>query len=182
MQSCQLCVTDPGGSESFASIGLRLPAAHRADVAATPGQRGHDGGLVELDIVRQHGDRILGSQADLVGNLVRPADDQLVDIREALRGRERRPAVDDHRLVAHGARQRDQRDGHLDGTDDHQPRPSRETPRRSTAGPPISTVRDVPRSRASAAAVTSARSAASSPVVPTKLSRPASKVSARLGS
>ena len=65
----------PSSSRGVA-VGLRLAAADRADVAATALERGDDGRLVELDVVGQHGDRVGRTEADLVGDLVGPADDE----------------------------------------------------------------------------------------------------------
>ena len=56
-----------------------------------------------------------GPRPICVGDLVGPADDELVGVGEALAGRERRPAVDDHRLVAQLRAIDDERDRHLDG-------------------------------------------------------------------
>ena len=72
----------------------------RADVAAAAREGGDDRGLVELGVVRQHGDGVGRPEADLIGDLVGPADDNAVSIGEALRRRERRPAIDDHGLIA----------------------------------------------------------------------------------
>ena len=85
--------------------------------------------------MRQDRDRVVRAEADLVGDLVGPADDQPVDVGEALRRRERRPAVDDDRLEAELAGEADERARDLDATDDDEPRPDREDldEQRSTA-------------------------------------------------
>ena len=74
--------------------------------------------------MREHGHGVVRAQADLVRNFIRPPDDQPVHVREARLRRERGPAVDDHRLVAQLLREVAQRDGHLDGADDHEPGPN----------------------------------------------------------
>jgi hypothetical protein len=83
----------------------------------------HDRGLVELDVVGQDRDRVRGAQPDVIGDLVGPADDQPVDVGEPGLGGERRAAVDHDGLVAELLREPDERAGHLDGADDHEPRP-----------------------------------------------------------
>ena len=92
------------------------------DVAATPPQRLEDGRLVDLGIVAEHGDGIARAQADLVGDLVGPAHDEPVHVREALAGHERRASVDDDDLVAELARQAGQRLGDGHAADDDEPR------------------------------------------------------------
>ncbi len=67
------------------TIGLGLPRADRADVAAAAVERLDDRRLVELHVVGEHRHRVGRPEPDLVGDLVRPADDQPVDVREALR-------------------------------------------------------------------------------------------------
>ncbi len=76
----------------------------------------------------QDRDGVVRPEADLVGDLVRPADDEPVDEvgREALRRRERLAAVDDDRLVAELAGDPDEGSGDLDGADDDEPRLDRE--------------------------------------------------------
>ena len=76
--------------------------------------------------MRQDRDRVVRAEPDLVGDLVRPADDQAIDIGEALLRRERRPAIDDDGLEAELAREADERAGDLHATDDDEPRPDRE--------------------------------------------------------
>ncbi len=115
----------PRRAEPLAPIALRLAAADRPDVAAVAAERLDDRRLVELDVVGQDGDGVLRPEPDLVGDLVRPADDQPVDLvrRETLRRRERRAAIDDDRLVTELAGEADERSSDLDGTDDDQPGP-----------------------------------------------------------
>ena len=74
----------------------------------------------------EHGDRVVRPEPDLVGDLVRPADDQAVHVREALTGGERRATVDDDGLEAELAREAHERPGDLDAADDDQARPDRE--------------------------------------------------------
>ena len=73
----------------------------------------------------EHRDRVGRPEADLVGELVRPPDQEAVDIREPRLGRERRPAVDDHGLVAQLLGQPDQRARDLDRPDDDEARTDR---------------------------------------------------------
>ena len=115
-----------GLAQPLAAVALGLARADRADVAAAAAERLDDRRLVELHVVGQDRDRVVRAEADLVGDLVGPADDEPVDVREPRRGRERRPAVDDDGLVAQLLRQPDQRAGDLDRADDDQPRPDRE--------------------------------------------------------
>ena len=116
----------PGLEQARPPIGLGLARPDRADVAAAATERLDDGRLVELDVVREDGDRVVRAEPDLVGDLVGPADDEPVDLGEALRRRERGPAVDDDGLEAELAREPDERPGDLDAADDDQPRPDRE--------------------------------------------------------
>ena len=117
-----------GGPQPLAAIALRLAAADRADVAAAAVERLDDRRLVELHVVGQDRDRVVRPQADLLGDLVGPADDQPVDRvgREAFRRRERRAAVDDDRLVAQLAGEPDERPRDLDRADDDEPGLDRE--------------------------------------------------------
>ena len=99
-QPGELLLADARLEQPLAPVGLGLARADGADVAAAAPERLDDGRLVELHVVGQHGDRVVGPEADLVGDLVRPADDQPIDVGEALRRRERRPAIDDDGLEA----------------------------------------------------------------------------------
>ena len=76
--------------------------------------------------MRQDRDRVVRPEPDLLGDLVRPADDQPIDVGEALRRREGGPAVDDDGLEAELAREADERARDLDAADDDEPRPDRE--------------------------------------------------------
>ena len=186
---CRPPRSSPTGPRSRASSSSPTPAARsrsrrspcvffdadRADVPAAAAECLDDRRLVELHVVGQDGDRVVRPEPDLVGHLVRPADDQPVDPvgREALRGRERGAAVDDDRLVARarGARP-DERPGDLDRAHDDEPGPDRERLDEDLAAARSSTVRDVPRSSASRAAATSAASAAAEPSDPRASRRP----------
>ena len=90
----------PASSRRAATVGLGLARPDRADVPAAAPERLDDRRLVELDVVGEDRDRVVRAEADLVGDLVRPADDEPIDVGEALPCRERGPAVDDDRLVA----------------------------------------------------------------------------------
>ena len=76
--------------------------------------------------MRQDRDRVVRAEPDLVGDLVRPADDQPVDLGEAFGRGERGTAVDDDGLEAELAREPDERTGDLDAADDDESRPDRE--------------------------------------------------------
>ena len=91
-----------------------------------PAKRFDDRRLVELHVVGQDGNRVVRAQADVLRDLVGPADDQPIHVREPLGGGERGPAVDDDRLVAKLCGQPDQRARDLHRTDDDEPRPHRE--------------------------------------------------------
>ena len=78
-QPGKLVITDARRPQAFASIALRLSAADRADVATAASERLDDRRLVELDVVGEDRDRVVRPEADLVGDFVRPADDQPVD-------------------------------------------------------------------------------------------------------
>ena len=88
----------PGREQPRPPVGLRLARPDRPDVAAAAAQRLDDRRLVELHVVGQDGDRVGRPEADLLGHLVGPADDEPVDVREALRAwrtppaRRRRPS------------------------------------------------------------------------------------------
>ena len=80
----------PGLEQPRPPVGLGLARPHRPDVAAAAAQRLDDRRLVELHVVGQHRDRVGRPEPDLVRDLVRPADHEPVDVREARLGRERR--------------------------------------------------------------------------------------------
>ena len=119
-------LADAGLEQPRAPIALRLLRADGADVATAAPERLDDGRLVELHVVGEDGDRVVRPEADLVGDLVGPADDQPIDIGEPLGCGERRAAIDDDGLEAELAREPDERSRDLDGPDDHQARPDRE--------------------------------------------------------
>ena len=116
----------PGREEPGPAIGLRLPRPDRADVAAAATERLDDRGLVELHVVGQDRDRVGRPQADLVGDLVRPADHERVDVGEPLPRGECRPPVDDDRRVAQLPGDPRQRHGDLHGADDDEAERGRE--------------------------------------------------------
>ena len=123
------------------------------DVAAPAPQRLDDRRLVELHVVRQDGDRVVRAEADLVGDLVRPADDQAVDVGEALGRREGLAAVDDDRLEAELAGQPDERASDLHAADDRRAAGRTGKTSMNSERPSISVVRDRPRRSASVAAL-----------------------------
>ena len=69
-QAGQVVIGDPCRPKPLAPVRLRLAAADRTDVPAAPAERGDDGRLVELDVVGEDRDRVMGPQADVVGDLV----------------------------------------------------------------------------------------------------------------
>ena len=168
-QPGKLVITDARSPQAFASIALRLSAADRADVATAASERLDDRRLVELDVVVVTATAV-GPEVDLVGDFVRPADDQPVDEPGGNRSGVANDlaAIDDDGLVAELAGQPDERPGHLYGPDDDEPRPRLGNASTNTDRPSISTVRDVPRRSASRAAVTSASSAESEPQGPVR--------------
>ena len=74
--------------------------------------------FIELDVVGEDRDGVVRPETDLVGDLVGPADDQPIHVREPLRGGERRPAIDDDGLEAEFPRQSDERPGDFHAADD----------------------------------------------------------------
>ena len=114
-----------GLEQPRAAVRLGLARADGPDVPAAAMERLDDRRLVELHVVGQHRDRVGRPEADLVGELVRPPDQQAVDVREPRLGRERRPPVDDHGLVAQLLGQPDQRARDLDRPDDDEARTDR---------------------------------------------------------
>ena len=148
----------PASSSRGASIGLGLARPDGADVAAAAAERLDDGRLVELDVVGQHGDRVGRTEADLVGDLVGPADDELVDIREAFRGGERRAAVDDDGLEAELAGEADERIGRPATAPTITSRGRTGKASTNSWRPASSTVRERPRASAACAAATSSAS------------------------
>ena len=96
-------------------------------------------------------------QADLLGDLVGPTDDQPVHVGESLRRRERGPAIDDDGLEPELAREANQRARDLYApTTTSRGRTGKTS--MNNERPPSSTVRDRPRRRAAPAAATSAAS------------------------
>ena len=125
-EAIEVGLADARREQTSAAVGLGLARPDRAHVPAPAPERLDDGGFVELDVVRQDRDRVVRAEPDLVGDLVRPADDQAVDLGEALLRGERRPAIDHDGLEAELAREADERTGDLDATDHDESRPDRE--------------------------------------------------------
>ena len=73
----QLLVGDARGAQAVAALLLRTARAERSDVADAAAQRACDRRVVQLGIVREHDDVILGPEVDLVVALLRPLDDEL---------------------------------------------------------------------------------------------------------
>ena len=91
-------------------------------------------GSSNLTSWRQHRDGVGRAEADPLRDLVRPAHAQPVGVGEPLAVGERRAARPRRPSRTPAcARERDERDGDLDRTDDDQARPARRTPRRTTA-------------------------------------------------
>src|SRR5205823_5679358 len=80
------------------------------------------GGKVELGVVGEDHDVGGAVEGDLGQRLVRPGHDELVRLREPLVGGELGPSVHDGDPVAHQLGQPVERDGDVDGADDHQVR------------------------------------------------------------
>ena len=83
----------------------------------------HQRRVVELRVVREHGDR--GRAVDAAEpreRLLRPRGDDLLGVREARGLREAGARVDHERPPAGGAREPAQRGGEVDGAEDDQPR------------------------------------------------------------
>ena len=116
----------PASSRRARRSRLRLLRPDGADVAAAAPERLDDRRLVELHVVRQDGDRVVRAETDLLGDLVGPADDQAIDVGEALGRREGLAAVDDDGLEAELPGQADERARDLDAADDDEPGPDRE--------------------------------------------------------
>ena len=74
----ELLVADARLAQAVAALLLRAAGAERADVADAAPQRARDGRVVQLGIVREHRDVILGPQLDLVVALLGPLHDELV--------------------------------------------------------------------------------------------------------
>ncbi len=72
-QPVQVLRRDTRGEEPRPPVRLRLARAHGPDVAAAARERLDDRRLVELDVVGQDRDRVGRAEADLLGDLVRPA-------------------------------------------------------------------------------------------------------------
>src|SRR5258705_11093394 len=70
----QVVVAHAGFAKARPAIGLRLAAANGPDVAAAAAEGLDDRRLVELDVVGEHGNRVVRTESDLLGPLVRPAD------------------------------------------------------------------------------------------------------------
>jgi len=106
-------------------IRLGLAAADRTDVATGPPQCLDDGRLIKLDVMRQDCHGVTRTEADLIGNLVGPADHEPIDVRESGGRRECGAAVDDDGLVAKFVGDLNQGDRDLDGSHDHESRSNR---------------------------------------------------------
>ena len=107
---------------------MRATRTHRADVADVGAESGHDRRDVELRVVRQHTDRVLGSEVGTVRGepLIGPLHHHLIGHREALIGREGRACVTDRDVVPEHLRDFGERCGEVDGAEDDHPRRRRE--------------------------------------------------------
>ena len=113
----------PRASEPLAALLLGAARAHRAHVRGVGAQRDAERGVVELGVVREHGDRRRAiDAADALEGLLRPRGDDLLGVGEAVRAREEAARVDDVGPPAARARQRAQLGGEVDGAEDDQPR------------------------------------------------------------
>src|SRR5262245_36778435 len=94
----ELLLRDAGLAEALPPVALGLLRSHGAHVRAAAPERLDDRRFAELHVVGEDRDRVVRAEPDLVGDLVRPADDEPVDAirREALGRGERLPAVHDH--------------------------------------------------------------------------------------
>ena len=97
---------------------MRPPAAERADVPRPAAERGRDCRVVELGVVGQDDDVRARVDAGSVGELIGPANEQLVGVGKPLAGQECGPRVDDHGVEPDGVGQADQVHGDLAGPDD----------------------------------------------------------------
>ena len=118
----QLLVRDARGAQAVAALLLRAARAERSDVADAAAQRACDRRVVQLGIVREHDDVILGPEVDLVVALLGPLDDELAGRRDALGGRERAPRIDHDRAPAERGGHAAERVGRVHRADHHEAR------------------------------------------------------------
>ena len=77
---------EPAGDQPLAALRLRAPGAHRADVSRSPASAATAGRVVELRVVGQDRERGRAvDAAELLERVLRPGDDDLVGVGEALR-------------------------------------------------------------------------------------------------
>src|SRR5699024_9554976 len=92
-----LLVAKAVGFKSLVPFGAGVAAAHPTDVHSFAPKRDLHGRVLELWIVCEHDDIRLRPELQLWHHFVRPADDQLVRMREAFPGREHLTRVDHRR-------------------------------------------------------------------------------------
>ena len=149
----------PATTKPCPPVRLRPPAPDRARrTGIRASSAATIAGSSNLGSWREDGDGVGRPEAHLVGDLVRPPEDESVHVGEPLGRGERGAAVDDDGLVADRPGERDERDRDLHRADDDQPRARRERPRRRPGGSRRRPVR--PRSRERPSASRSAAAAA----------------------
>src|SRR5919109_2566507 len=118
----ELVLVDACLQQSLAPSLLVAAGAERADVEGLRREGGLERRDAEPLLVRQQDDRRRVAGTKPVEHLVRPAHDQLVGARDALRGRELRTRDGDDRPPAELLRRGRERFGRVDRTDDDQAR------------------------------------------------------------
>ncbi len=119
-------VGDARSSQTLGALLVRAPAAHRADVAGRRLERDLEQRDVELVVVGEDADRRALVHGRVPQELVRPRDDEVVHVGEALLGDELRARVADGDAVAEEAADRRDGGGVVDGAEDVHVRPRRE--------------------------------------------------------
>src|SRR6476620_12541896 len=86
-------IGDTGVTQSLAPVAVRLAAAHRANVWRFGLERSDQGRLIKLRVVGQDGEVRVATDAVTRKRFVRPGDDHLVRLGEALLSCQLRPGV-----------------------------------------------------------------------------------------
>ena len=114
------------GPQAFGPLRVRAARAHRADVAGGRPERDLQDRHVELVVVGQHADRRALVDRRAREEAVRPLDDELVDVGEALARHELFARVADGHMETEEAADRRDRSRVVDGAEDVHPRSWRE--------------------------------------------------------